>query len=667
MVDIPERNVRFSDMTYTRTGGIAKKRVKSEFGRIVDMVTSQERQAARLTEDLETHGKIQQVYGRAREDLLTLQNATIQQVPKRGTELLDKREVKDLKKLLKKATKESMKIIREAQVKAAAKLATEGVGNEAHRQKLESQVETLARGGIKAWLLHLPWIGSKRAVKAFKSAKSRMEAVAFKPIERIEGESLVDRDIRTEFNNSPTAALSRRVGVVGYNGIYRLQRTFDKKKLHKQFKQHMAQQLGETKVRTTMSKKVKVGGKNYDSRLTPLNQEFSQLKGVTSFFGRLMGDKGISAANRKERHLINGWETEQKGKDGKPIFLGIRHAIMSDKYEKSKEIRRQAARQMAKELLHAAFIQELKRRGLTPDLASRQGLPIKINFSSVSLVTPDVLRKYFPGANERQLLKDQIDALRELDGEQELVLDGHRIRADFNIMAFNYGVNAGAVGRLKLPMALMGHGRQHEYNKRSLEKLGRLVNDFNAHKQEFRDKLKDMPDGADKTLAQLDLEEQVNKLWVDIQHLNRNKYAYIKEGNQYEVGAKILLLMNLLDRAVLPDDALSRSTFGGSKCAFNCMSGKDRAGYMDAMARTFAMMGDINGEIPTHQQLKESRELRLQFVRILVPMLKQYGGLDITEINTDVKGYKVNKEAQIWGILGEDFEDIRALSPTTGA
>jgi phosphatidylinositol-4,5-bisphosphate 4-phosphatase len=140
-----------------------------------------------------------------------------------------------------------------------------------------------------------------------------------------------------------------------------------------------------------------------------------------------------------------------------------------------------------------------------------------------------------------------------------------------------------------------------------------------------------------------------------------DKKAYLAGGNQYEIGAKILNLTHLMNQVA-----------GGTEGAFNCMSGKDRTGVMDAVARTFAVMRQLNGKFPIHAELTYAEltyneEIKKQFREIFSQMLQEYGGLEVTEINTGAMGFKVGGEANLYGLEKEIFKAIQGLSKTTNA
>ena len=46
-------------------------------------------------------------------------------------------------------------------------------------------------------------------------------------------------------------------------------------------------------------------------------------------------------------------------------------------------------------------------------------------------------------------------------------------------------------------------------------------------------------------------------------------------------------------------------------------------------------------------------------------LLMEGGGLEITALNTDVKGYKVGSEIRLFGMTVKDFLQVKGLSHTT--
>ena len=129
--------------------------------------------------------------------------------------------------------------------------------------------------------------------------------------------------------------------------------------------------------------------------------------------------------------------------------------------------------------------------------------------------------------------------------------------------------------------------------------------------------------------------------------------AYLSGSNQYEVGAKILLFTNLLNN--LP------GATAGFHASINCKSGKDRTGIMDAVAKTHEIMrAQNNGKYYSTDSI--TGDVEEQFKETFINVLENGGGLDITEVNTGVRGYKVGKEAKLFGMTDADWKEITGLA-----
>ncbi len=105
----------------------------------------------------------------------------------------------------------------------------------------------------------------------------------------------------------------------------------------------------------------------------------------------------------------------------------------------------------------------------------------------------------------------------------------------------------------------------------------------------------------------------------------------------------------------------------GLQGAFNCKSGKDRTGIMDGVAKTLAVMaeergGGDQGLHYSHQEFMAQPELKKRFAQILVPLLLEGGGLEITAQNTGMIGYKVQQEARLFGMPLEQFLTLQGFS-----
>lgn len=623
---------------------MAKQRVSDFIGHAVKMLDSLKTQHTQVTD---AAGSIEKIYQDARQEIKKIEDQIKDQDYLKGDKPLEKKQIKELAKVLKDAEKTIARVIREAKIKVAGEIGSQSITDQTKKTAMQTKIEALARGGWSARLIKLFSFTSKTNEEALKTFKKTISEMNHMPVELKEKADAVE--------------LKRRAGVVGHNGLYYIQTNFSEKGIRKQFNSFLAQVITQETPRTTISKELTIETKKIESKdelearssmkkvspvqvqvkssLVPLNKEFDELlhaKGLTTeTFAQTFGKAGASSLDRQRTDLINAWESRLEH-NGKSIYRAIRHAITSDKYETNLDRRKLHSKMAAEQLVKAAVLQELADKGLTLEQAAKQ--EVKLNFNSVSLVTPDDIRAIGTGrANEKYMLRDQIEALKSFVGKDKLiVIDNKEIKINIQVNTFNFGVNAGA---------MYGFGALNQYTENRKALMG-LEQQWNA----LIEQNLVIPE------EKAHLVKSAMVLFDDIKYLMRSPTAYIKSDNQYEVGAKIINFTNLLNE-------LNGS---GYKCAFNCMSGKDRTGMMDAIAKAYAQMAAINGIYPTHKQLAEE-EYKAQFRDILIPILLEAGGLEITQLNTGARGYKVTKHALVSGLSQEYFLKITGLSQTTSS
>lgn len=571
---------------------------------------------------------------------------------------LSKKQIANFTAQLKKAEKEIAKVIQRTQINVAIELA--GVEDNVEMGK---KIEMVARGGWKASALKLLALVDKTHKIAFDHsihAKELMEKAHRKDIiyPHSTFETILDEEKHAQFQGfrQDLNDLTRRAGIIGINGVYRIAVTFSKKNIRKMVKSYTAQKMSD-KPRTKIEKDIDIPSFGAaKSLLIPLNKEFDENKNL-QIFGNIIGEKGISSLNRQEAHLVNALESNLSIHDIL-VYRSLRHGIISDKYETDLEIRKANTQNAAHELLIAAVMQEiddLTKMGLSWEEIIKKG--IEINLNSVSLVTPDDITTIGTGgANEKSMLADQIEALHNLEKNppQFLIKDsspkattstrklimgppkkdfsGSVLNIKVHVNTFNFGVNFGAVD------FRLGTRNQYEQNLSAFEDLKKQV-------EVLKESI---------VIAKID-RNNLDNLMKDIDELMATPSAYLQSDNQYEVGAKIINLTNLMNKI----------KGSGYKCAFNCKSGKDRTGFMDAIAKTFAIMAVGNGHYPTHDELQNSVAIRDQFKEILLTILLESGNLEITEMNSGARGYKISKHALVGGLSEEHFLHLLGLSKFT--
>ncbi len=89
---------------------------------------------------------------------------------------------------------------------------------------------------------------------------------------------------------------------------------------------------------------------------------------------------------------------------------------------------------------------------------------------------------------------------------------------------------------------------------------------------------------------------------------------------------------------------------------------------LDSIAKAMATIAQSNNGIyPSHEQFMTDMVLRKKFAEILTTYLLESGNIEITELNTGAKGFKVGEEARLFGMPLEDFLNVQGLSSTTSS
>ncbi len=557
-------------------------------------------------------------------------------------ETLSSKDIKDLKKLIDKAEYDCAEIIRNMQVNIVAKLGASEEPNHIIRHKLEEQIKILCQGGWRAFKLRI-FSDTTNSKIAFSKAQKKLEENAYQHLEsKIQhgsNASLYSSLTKSEKDNLLSFSGERRqkdlrgrMGVIRTLGFYSISTVFDTKQIINQIKSVAHQNISSRTrriIRNDVYKDsaVNLGGR-VESVLTPLNEFFDEKNKISNFFGKLFGIAGVSSGNKIRRHLINPYLSELKiGGEDKPICRLFRHSALADYNEPDLKTRRINAKKMTEELLIAATLQQLAEQGKSLDQIDHSGEMLNVNFVSVSLITPDDFVK--GSLSEKRMLKEQVEALMSFNGKQKFNINGKSVNVNMNIIPFNFGVNAPAT---KLNLGLI--------NQRTLNKQG----------------IKRLEVRVDTALQQGNFDEftkaKINLLMNDIKLLGRSPSAYLSTGNQYEIGAKIINLTNLLN----------------DQCACNCKSGKDRTGQMDASAKTIGLMLNsmkTEKDYPSAIKFTKDKKLQKRYNELYIPMLSQGGGLDLTEVNTDARGLKIQSEGRVFGMDKKAYEDLKGLSPTT--
>lgn len=310
-------------------------------------------------------------------------------------------------------------------------------------------------------------------------------------------------------------------------------------------------------------------------------------------------------------------------------------------------MRRQANLNRARETVLATVLTD-------PTLMQRAlgGENVTVDILSISLLTPDNIRPLIKGEheNERRMVQDQVQAWRDVSGAQTFDVqdsEGHtrQITLNVNPVACNYGVNAGGVGpaswlaggwdnvaglngealnqllgdgidamaRGGMPGGLIG-GRMQQLEQQVVAKRATLADAERAGNQELAASLREQLRADETRLAQAqDLVQQI----AQIQHDG----SYRTAGSEpYKMPTRLAVLADMF----------------GLKVMFNCKSGKDRTGELDAEIKHMKLQMQMSGKVPHYERARSPSEIA-QFHEVVT----HSGNFEMQRLNTGYAGYKL--------------------------
>ena len=420
------------------------------------------------------------------------------------------------------------------------------------------------------------------------------------------------------------------------------------------------------------------GTQNYESEMT-LAKDFGTKTGHD------FGTTGTACDNATSSvRSTNTWESKLKAPDGRTLLSGIRHGVHSAYGFAVRSLRKESP-ETVQQFVRDLCPQELMVRGNDgePDikatakaatsLFSIRGMRIRnamrekanenrardmlagviernpkvleqlaagkttldpITLNSVSLMTPDALRAK-PGFfgfktqdNERRMLAEQTAAFKKASANPiELTYtnaEGEEVKAEIkvNVRTFNFGVNKGAVSKkVQVVAPSWGHANATVNNEAMTSLLGiRKEGAFAGAVGEFLGR----PDVDPKTRAEVkELATQIRDIW------NSGDYSRTT-GDPYALPSRLVLLSNKM----------------GDSTAWNCKSGKDRTGELDAEAKFLAIRMDQTGTIPKPGKLDTIDQGLFRNVTFAS------GNHKIQEFNTGGGGFKLEGVKAITERLG---------------
>ncbi|WP_337882954.1 type III secretion system effector inositol phosphate phosphatase [Chromobacterium haemolyticum] len=363
----------------------------------------------------------------------------------------------------------------------------------------------------------------------------------------------------------------------------------------------------------TVETRLQHNGREYSCTLIPAGQ---MKLGAADIFPQGYDNNGVCSASTTEtRHAANLWLSELKDDADQTRFKGIRHGILSPYGVEDAQQRQAGALQRATEVATAALFSQPGT--LQQALA---GDTVTLRLTSTALVTPGL-------GGESGMLRDQIGAWRALtSAPQPLTLqiknaDGElqSVRVNLEVAAFNFGVNELA---LKLGM---GHKESDKLNLEALHQLlGPDLKPGTAPGGWVGDYLAQNP--ANKQQVEI-MALQLQEIWAKQSHRSDS-------GEPYKAAQRVAMLA---------------FEIGAVPC-WNCKSGKDRTGMLDAEIKREAI-AQHQRHAPSQPEAALDEDMRKLFGKVLT----QGGNLEVQAYNTGAPGNKVMKQLPFGSLLNLSY------------
>ncbi len=449
----------------------------------------------------------------------------------------------------------------------------------------------------------------------------------------------------------------------------------------------------------TVQREIPYADRSVTSTITPasrLNADF------TRSYAR--AGRGVNCAcSAERRHTVNLWHSELRSTGGELLFQGVRHGVHSafgltadriksmTREEKAALIRenyqalglpqegaamreriierevgkvsgmfgggrRATLARVAREQANLSRARECLKAAVATNPAALEQIrqqcaadqPLAINFSmtSISLLTPDLPRHLFSSSSdERGMLEDQTrawQALQQGPVALPVEVDGQivTVRVTPSILTFNFGVNEGAVtDSMKAKGAIGAWSSVADQNRAAMVGLlgapqitqtaraqgyhnvafGGRVGAFLAANQGSLDPAMQRKVAQVRVLA-----GQIQDIWTS--------GGYRREGTDpYKLPARLAVLSHLL----------------GETPAWNCKSGKDRTGELDAEAKFLMARIADTGRVPTPDE-----PLNEELTSMFASFALNGGNHEIQRINTGSAGFKLEGVSSITRRLG---------------
>ncbi|MBG0775399.1 MAG: hypothetical protein H0S85_03080 [Desulfovibrionaceae bacterium] len=362
-----------------------------------------------------------------------------------------------------------------------------------------------------------------------------------------------------------------------------------------------------------------------------------------NIFTNAYNGHGVSCSTYDEaHHTVNLCRTRLTDDGGQVLFSALRHGVHSAFGIPNPVTRHQANLDRAKESLQAVLLEH-------PALLAQAlgGQTVDLDVSSISLLTPDDARDLINSkhSNEKRQWQEQRAVWEQLSDPanhpvtlqvRDALGQVQQVQVRPNVLAFNFGVNRGAVSGLgPLPSSLDligGWGNVRETNAKAMEKLLGDTTPGSPMGGRVDQWLQANPLHPKAPLVRK-LTEQIRGIWVSD--------AFMTQGHEH---TKLVSRLAVLTHMI------------GDTAMWNCKSGKDRTGLLDVEAKFLAAQIALTGDVPDPDHvLTESEQAMWREFAI------SSGNLEIQQMNTGLGGFKtegvdvINERIGGSGTPGRDY------------
>lgn len=418
------------------------------------------------------------------------------------------------------------------------------------------------------------------------------------------------KTVMKDFKDDFKAFLKRSIKDKGYQVPKKLGKTL-KELFNAELNQQPWDPIRKTFITVLENAKGEVKNCNVTSLITPAKH----ISGADTSLDYTDVNGVMCHCTTEEKHSVNLAQSqffvndERPGSSPKEIFNGIRHAVLSAYGLEKGQRRQDANKARAIETAKAAF---LSRPDLIEKALANPNAPVTVRMTSVSLLTTTNI-----GCKEGSMTKDQERAWAAINGQPITVkvkrADNSEVEVTIQPDVTNFTLSSNPP---KMIGFFGGVGFRwvnvQQSNKTAFAKFMARVDEFLADNATSSD-----PEVQKKCQYVSVLRSQLRTIW--------DAETYMKEsGGAYKASARVAVMSYLM----------------GDVPCWNCKSGKDRTGMMDAECKLLALLIEQGRDIPPPGSKMSKNDTQLYRDMVL-----KSGNLEMQKYNTGLGGYKALGEA----------------------